>query len=160
MVAACAPTTNRKTPDAPPQEPAAAVRPNLEWNTTLKGDVVEIVLTDPRSFYRVEQMELLGPDGRIYRATDITRLVTKDDGRSGGTRVGIGAGSGGRVSTGIGFSFPIGNRSSYNRTKTETRIPLRNPDFYRATASQWTIRVTLIDQAGQQSTADFPAPTN
>ena len=161
LVAACASTTGRNTPTEQGREPAAAVfLPDLEWNTTLRNDLVEVALIDRKSFYRVDQVELIGPDGRLYPATDITRHVTTEDGPSSGARVGIGAGSGGGVSTGIGFSFPIAGRSSRNRTKTTARIPLLNPDFYRATAAQWTIRVTLIDQTGEQSTADFPAPSN
>ncbi len=159
LVAACTPMAGQESPDEQTQQPAASALPDLEWKTALKSDVVEVVLIDRKSFYRVDQIELIGPDGRIYRATDITRHVTEGDGYSSGTRVGIGAGSGGRVSTGIGFSFPIGNKSSRDRTKTETRIPLRNPEFYRATVDQWTVRVTLIDEDGEQSTADFPAPS-
>lgn len=160
LVAACTPTASQKSPGEQPQQPAASTLPNLKWETALQGDVVEVVLIDRKSFYRVDQIELIGPDGRIYRATDITRHVTRGDSYGSGARVGIGAGSGGRVSTGIGFSFPIGEKTSRDRTKTETRIPLRNPEFYLATVAQWTIRVTLTDETGKQSTADFPAPTS
>lgn len=133
--------------------------PTLEWETALSDDVVEVFLIDRRSFYHVDRIDLRGPNNQNYEATDITRRVFKDRGYHTGARVGVGAGSGGGgVRTGIGLSFPLGNRTSRNHIKTEAGIALPDPGFYRATANQWTIRVTLTDQVGEQSTADIPAP--
>jgi hypothetical protein len=37
-------------------------------------------------------------------------------------------------------------------------VALSDPDRYRRTARDWTVRVRLIDSAGAASVAQFPAP--
>ncbi len=154
LVVGCA-----QTPVDQVRLPSDPKLPAIQWQTSLSGDVVEVVLIDRKSFYRVDDIVLNGPDNRTYAATDITRRVIKDDGYRTGARVGVGAGSGGGgVRTGIGLSFPLGNSGARGHVRTEAGIVLPRPAFYRATADKWTLRITLTDPAGEQSTADIPAP--
>jgi hypothetical protein len=151
---------------APP--PAGAfVAPDLRWRSAVRGDRVEIEIIDPAAFYRVEQVDLVAPDGREYAAQELTRIAPSRDlpDRERGT-FGIGGwgGSSSGVGMGVGLGFPIGGRPSpppdpdRNFARTIASIILSDPVAYRRTASAWSVKVRLLDPSGVSSTARFAAP--
>lgn len=148
--------------------------PPLNWETRLSGDTVTVELRDPNSFYRVERVEMVGPNGLTIAASEIDRETHQGDyaggsyGYGGGPSVGVGVGSwsGGRrggTGVGLGLGFPLGG-SSYEPppqpvgTVTRARLKIPDPAFYRQTAANWIIRVTTTDRGNQQNVAVIPAP--
>ncbi len=147
-----------------PQPTSDAVRPNLVWHTVLAGDVIEVALTDPNAYYRVERIELVGPAGQTYTATTLTRETVREDAGPYGSGVGVGIGGYGGsrsgAAVGVGLSFPLGGAGrapAVSRTKASFRVP--DADAYRRTAARWTIKAYLTDPAGAPSLAKIPAPT-
>src|SRR3546814_5418845 len=72
-------------------------------------DIVEVRVTDEQP---VEAAELVGPDGRVYRAHQILRDRIVED-RGGtfsnlGIGVGVTGGSSSRIGTSIGLGLPLG----------------------------------------------------
>ena len=141
--------------------------PAIEWRTAYRSDAVEVSLLDPRNYYRVQQVTLLGPGGRAYPAAEITRNVVRDRGDDwyGGPSVGFGGAFGSRGSAlgvGLGFSFPPGGRSARaeaaSATTTDARIPVPEAEQYGRTAQSWSIEVSLIDASGTERFARLPAP--
>jgi hypothetical protein len=128
---------------------------------------VEIEVIDPAAFYRVEQVDLVAPDGREYAAQELTRIAPSRDipVRERGT-FGIGGwgGSSSGVNMGVGMGFPIGGRPppppdpDRNFARTIAHIILSDPASYHRTASAWSVKVRLLDPSGVSSTARFAAP--
>ncbi len=133
--------------------------PSLDWRTALEDGVLVVEIKDPKGFYRVGRVELVGPAGRTYRARELTRETVLEDAGPYGAGVGVGGygTSGGDV--GVAFSFPLGGpHRAPALTLTEARIPLPDPPAYRRTSGRWTIRISLTDRAGVASVAQIPAP--
>ena len=148
---------------ARPEPQPAPVPPSLDWNTALAGDVVEIELTDPTGYYRVERIALIGPAGQSHEAFELIRETIRRHRGAGGGRVGVGLGggyggrSGGAVS--VGLSIPVtGPPRADMITHWQARVRLPDPDAYRRTAGQWRLEVLLTDPAGAASLAEIPAP--
>lgn len=145
--------------------PAPDDGPPIEWRTAFRSDAVEVSLLDPRNYYRVQQVTLVGPGGRAYPAAEITRNVVRDrgDGWYGRPAVGLGGAFGSRGSAlGLGFTFPLGAGSSrggpVSATTTEARIPVPDSEQYRRTAQSWSIELSLVDASGTERVARLPAP--
>lgn len=142
-----------------------AVQPNLVWHAVLAGDVIEVELTDANAYYRVERIELVGPAGRTYTPSTLTRETVREDAGPYGSGVGVGVGGYGGSSSGaavgVGLGFPLGSASQPAPTVTRTKASFRVPDAdaYRRTAGRWTIKAHLTDPAGAPSLAKIPAPT-
>ncbi len=156
--AGCAPAT---TDDASRPIPApAAVEPKIDWHTSLASDMIVVELTDPKGFYRVEHVELVGPGGRSYPADELSRETVRESARAydgGGVGVGAGYGGGGHGSFVFGFSLPLaGPRGATAITRTTAR--LTPPDDYRPKAGQWVINIVMTDPAGTERFASIPAP--
>lgn len=151
--------------------------PPIDWRTNLSGDMVTVELRDLNDYYRVERVDLVGPDGTTLAANEIDRETNRNSGDYGGgyssgptMGVGVGSwsGSGGRSSgsatgVGLGFDFPLGGRSSSSApppvvTFTRARIKVPDEAFYRQTAANWVVRITTTDRNNQSNTAVFPAP--
>ncbi len=133
--------------------------PSLDWRTALEDGVLVVEIKDPKGFYRVRRVELVGPAGRTYRARELTRETVLEDAGPYGAGVGVGGygTSGGDV--GVAFSFPLGGpHRAPALTRTEARIPLPDPPAYRRTSGRWTIRISLTDRAGVASVTQIPAP--
>lgn len=155
---------------APTGAPTPPSGPPLNWQTTLSGDTVTVELRDINGYYRVEKVELVGPNGVTVAANEIDRTTNRYSGDyggyGGGPSVGLGVGSwsGGRHGgVGIGLGFPLGGSSSYEppppvATVTRARIDLPDPAFYRQTAANWVVRVTTSDRNNQSNVAVIPAP--
>ena len=155
VLAGCAPST---TDGASQPIPApAAAQPEIDWRTSLVGDLIVVELTDPRGYYRVERVELVGPAGRSYPAHELSRETVRESARGGG--VGVGAGYSSGAGVGIGFSLPLA-RPRRAAVITRTTARLKPPDIaaYRQHVDQWAIRVVLTDPAGVESFARIPAP--
>lgn len=159
---ASAPGTASLVPSGPP----------LNWETRLSGDTITVELRDPNAYYRVERVEMVGPNGLTVAASEIDRETYRGDyvggGYGGGPSVGVGVGSwsggrGGGSGVGLGLGFPLGG-SSYDPppqpvgTVTRARLRIPDPEFYRQTAVNWVIRVTTTDRNNQQNVAVIPAP--
>jgi hypothetical protein len=182
LVAACGSDTAKDSGTIAWSQPGATTAgapslapsgPPLNWETRVSGDTVTVELRDPNAYYRVERVEMVGPNGLALAASEIDRETSRGDyagggGYGGGPSVGLGVGSwsGGRRSgtgVGLGLGFPLGG-SSYEPppqpvgTVTRARLRLPDPDFYRQTAANWVIRVTTTDRSNQQNVAVIPAP--
>ena len=140
--------------------------PSVDWRTAYLGDSVQVTIVDPRSYYRVQEVRLIAPDGRSYEASEITRDVLRDrsdEGWYGRPSVGVGGAFGSHGGgLGVGLSFPIGNRASdaerQGQTSTEARIRLPDPDLYRRSAADWRIEIALTDPSGAPHAARIAAP--
>lgn len=144
--------------------------PPLNWQTRLSGDIVTVEIRDPNDYYRVERVELVGPNGMTIAAHEINRTTNRASGDYyggyGGSNVGVGIGGWGGsrsgAGVGIGLDFPLGGSSAPppqpigTVTTASMRIP--DPAFYRQTASQWIVRVSLTDRGNQPQAAVIPAP--
>jgi hypothetical protein len=150
--------------------------PSLNWQTRLSGDTVVVEIRDANDYYRVDRVELTGPDGVTIAANEINRTTTRASGDSyggygGGPSVGFGVGSwsgsrgsrsGSASGVGLGFDFPLGGSSepSPTPTGTITMATVRIPDLshYRETADQWVVRVSFTDRNNEPQAAVIPAP--
>ena len=148
--------------------------PPLDWRTSLSGDTVTVELRDTNDYYRIERVDLVGPNGITIAASEIDRETNRNTGDygggyGGGPNVGVGVGSwsgsrgGSGTGVGLGLGFPLGGSSSYNApppvvTMTRARIKVPDEAFYRQTAANWVVRVTTTDRNSQSNTAVFPAP--
>lgn len=143
--------------------------PPLGWQTSFSGDTVTVEVRDTNNYYRVERVELVGPNGITLAASEINRETNRASsdyrGYSGGPSVGVGGwgGSRGGGGAGIGLGFPLGGSASTDRappvaTITRARVRLPDPAFYRQTVANWVIRVTTTDPGNQSSVAVIPAP--
>jgi hypothetical protein len=162
-------SASQATP-TPTQAPMSArPGPDVRWRSGIEGDVVTVDIIDRFGYYRVDRVALVSPDGQEIPAQDLTRYAARYDSSVGASNVGIGLGSWGGSSSGVGvgfgLGFPLGGSSSSassdpdrNAPHTVARVALSDPDRYRRTARDWTVRVRLIDSAGAASVAQFPAP--
>ncbi|HEY4133700.1 MAG TPA: hypothetical protein VGO34_00665 [Alphaproteobacteria bacterium] len=147
--------------------PAAEAGPSVHWRTSLDGNVVVVEVQDRNNAYRVERVDLLAPDGRIFPSKDITRDRLTPGGRwnAGGVGVGVGGYGGGRDGTNVGvmLGIPLGGGAAADPVGTEARttarIPLADVASYRATSASWKVKVSFSDNGGYNSSALFPAPT-
>ena len=147
------------------RQPVAAEAPPLEWSSSFRGGSVEIVLSDPRNFYRIQQVRLVDPAGNGYPAPELTRTVVRDRAAewSGRPSLGIGGAAGSHWSSfGIGLTIPLGQTSrreeAASYTATAAWIPVPDPDYYSRTAQSWTLELTLLDPSGGERFARIPAP--
>ncbi|HYB09385.1 MAG TPA: hypothetical protein VEJ16_06925 [Alphaproteobacteria bacterium] len=159
---------------------STSVEPSLEWHATLQEDVVAVEFDDSSSRYRVEKVELLGPNGARIASAPLARTVERNFGYSTdvppGTFVvglfGGSAGLDGGVRGGIGHGFdndpvgrgldnrPLGIRDTGvpSKTTTRARITLADPAAYRKDVKDWKIWVELLDSNGETSHFEFSAP--
>jgi hypothetical protein len=140
-------------------------KPNLAWHAVLDRDTVAVELTDPTSHYRVDRIELIGPDGTRVYAPQVTRQVersfaTEPVGPSGPFSLDVKGGSASGVGVGLGLGGPVHTHNVDKKPKTVTRarIELPDPTAYRAGWARWKIAAELVDSEGVTSTAEFPAP--
>jgi hypothetical protein len=132
-------------------------------HTVLHGDVITLRLEDQGDRYRVEHIELLGPNGLHVTATDATRQVEHSVGFSSDNKSGSGVGVRGS-NGGAALTFGAGQNhagANYDDTKLAiTRAHVRVPDLaaYKADVTLWKFRVKLLDDEGHGVTIEIPAP--
>jgi hypothetical protein len=163
-------TIRWNTPQAnpPASVPGAPVGPAVNWRSGFEGDQIWVEVIDPASFYRVDRVDLVAPDGRAFAARDVSRTQARYDYTTGSAgNVGVGMSSWGGshhsgTAVGLGIGFPLGGGRGYERednaTRSLARFQLADPESYRRTAANWSVRVRLVDRYGQPSVARFPAP--
>ncbi len=142
---------------------SASPKPALVWHTQVVGGVLEVEITDPNGYYRVERVALVSPNGETYPAQETTRETVRDEARPYGGSVGIGIGggygshSGGSV--GVGLSFPLSG-DGYGPVVRRTRARIRLPEAIAAAgaAEPWAIEIGLTDPAGRAVVARIPGP--
>ena len=144
--------------------------PPLNWQSSISGEIITVSVRDTNNYYRVERVELTGPNDTRIAASEINRETNRASGHfggyGGGPSVGVGGWGGSRSGggVGVGLGFPLGGTSSSRErrppvaTVTTARIRLPDPTFYRQTVDNWTIRITTVDHNNQSSVAVIPAP--
>jgi hypothetical protein len=163
---------NPQQPNAPATVSGAPVGPSVNWRSGFEGNVIWVEIIDPASYYRVDQVNLIAPDGQAFPSRDINRMQARGDSGYGGSgpTLGLGFGSfsgggwdGGGTSAGLGLSMPIGGGGGggghdASGTQTVARFQLADPDSYSRSVANWMVHVRLIDNNGHPSVARFPAP--
>lgn len=111
--------------------------------------VIEVTIRDPLPAARVF---LIDPSGQQVAAHDIQRdrrVYQSDGGPRPSVGVGVGGGSSGHVSSGIGIGFPIFSSGGSNQTSSvidsTAKVRISNPTLYRTTWQSWKLRVELDD---------------
>ncbi|HEY6335123.1 MAG TPA: hypothetical protein VI113_04480 [Alphaproteobacteria bacterium] len=149
--------------------------PSLDWHATLQDDVIAVEFIDATSRYRVESVELVGPNGARIPSAPLTRAVDRNFGYStdvppGTFVIGVFGGSSGldgnlhgglHGDIGRGFdNRPLGIRDTGvpSKTTTRARIMLPDPAAYRADVKKWKIAIELLDSNGETSHFALPAP--
>lgn len=144
------------------QQQSAGGSGRVEWQAALDGDSINVDLKDPQGRYRVERVELVGPDQQRYVAQEITRHDFRDNygyGGHPGTSVGVGVGGGGGVGVGVGFLFPLGGSRAPAEPERRTRATIVVPDAAeKLRQGEWSINAYMKDAAGKQNVATIPAP--
>ncbi|HTI88909.1 MAG TPA: hypothetical protein VL966_20080, partial [Alphaproteobacteria bacterium] len=92
---------NTPQPSASTMVPATPGGPAVSWRSGFQGGVIWVEVIDPASFYRVERIDLVAPDGRAFASREITRTQARYDYTAGGGNVGVGA-WGGSHHSGVG----------------------------------------------------------
>ena len=133
--------------------------PRVTLRTVAAATAVEIVVSGLAADRRVKLIELVAPDGarvaagRYERETPLAGLGRPSVG------VGVAGGSSGRIGTGVHLSFPVQTGGARDDgAVTTARIALADPAAYRATATDWTVVLTIADVGDEDLTAVFPAP--
>lgn len=126
--------------------------------------MVEVAVQNVTVDERVSAIELVGPDGAVYPARSLeTETVDLSRVPAGGgptLGLGVGGGSRGNVSTGVGLGWTFGGGEYSPRTERRTvgRIAIPDPDLYRQTVDDWQVVIKLTDQSGDTSLFTIPAP--
>ncbi|MGE0653373.1 MAG: hypothetical protein AB7P12_16765 [Alphaproteobacteria bacterium] len=149
-----------------PVAPAGTAGPAIDWRTALSGDTVQVSITDPRQYWRVDRVSLVAPGGATIPAQEITRETVRDNDPygygGGGASVGFGGGWGSRGGGGVGIGIGVPLFGSGAPAVPPTRVValIRPPDpaAYRQSAAAWRIRIDLSDATGRTSHAEIPAP--
>lgn len=122
--------------------------------------VIELTVRDPLPAARVF---LIDPSGQQTAAFDIQRdrrIYQSDGGPRPSVGIGVGGGSSGRVSTGIGIGFPIFSSGGANQTSSvidsTAKVRIGNPVLYRTTWQSWKLRVELDDGVNKRVIETLP----
>lgn len=136
--------------------PTGVPERDLQWRTSLRGDEVRVVVFDRTGQYRIDRIALVGPDGSVVPARELTRESQSGGGRPG---VGIGGNYGPRSGGGLiaGMDVPAGSDGSSLERRTAAVIPI--PQGYRQNAAQWHVEIDMILPGGGANQTNIPAPT-
>jgi hypothetical protein len=122
--------------------------------------VIEVRVRDPLPAARVF---LIDPNGLQTEAYDIQR--DRRVVQSGGSArpivgVGVGGGSSGNISTGIGIGFPVlapgGSSQASAVTDSTAWVRISNPTLYGTTWQSWRLRVELDDGVNKRVIETLP----
>jgi hypothetical protein len=136
--------------------PTGVPERDLQWRASLRGDEVRVSVFDRTGEYRIDSVSLVGPNGQVAPAREMTR-------ESQGSSVGPGYsvfGSGGSRGAGIGagIDIPVGAESASLERRTSAVIPV--PSGYRQNPSQWHIEIEMTVPRGGPYRASIPAPAS
>lgn len=122
--------------------------------------VIEVIVRDPLPAARVF---LIDPGGQQTAAYDIQRdrrIYQSDSGPRPSVGIGVGGGSSGRVSTGIGIGFPIFSSGGAGQTSavidSTAKVRIGNPVLYRTTWQSWKLRIELDDGVSKRTIETLP----
>ena len=127
----------------------------------IDGSTIEVQAAHESYDNRIEQIALVGPDGRTYPPNDtLTETVTDRGGYSGqSVGVGVGGGSGGGFA-GVGVGFGLGSLGGTRPVfRTTARIPIPDKEAYRRAPQDWKIAITVGYRDGPSQVFTQPAPT-
>jgi len=138
--------------------PTGVPERDLQWRTSLRDNELRVVVFDRTGQYRIDGVSLVGSNGQVVPARDLTRESQGGSGRS----VAVYGSSGSSDVGGIGASrdMPtIGNdyAASLERRTTAT-VPL--PAGYRQNPAQWHIDIDMIVPGGGPYRASIAAPAS
>jgi hypothetical protein len=139
------------------------------------GNLLQVMVEDRSP---VEQVELIGPDGRVYVAQTVTRdPIIYDQDRYGYTRgyppgyyqsplnVGVGGFSTSTGHSGVGLGFGLGFAGNgYDTVQREVavksiaQIAVADMAYYTETWQQWRARIRLAEPGGGARYIEIPAP--
>jgi hypothetical protein len=134
---------------------------DLQWRTSIRGNEVHAIAFDRTGAYVIQRVSLVGPEGQIIPAREMTR--ESQGGSGSGVTFGVGGvyGSRGGGGVGLGTSVPLDTDTApLLERRTVAIIPLADPERYRSTASQWRIEVDMVAPGGMVRQATVPAPTS
>jgi hypothetical protein len=136
--------------------PTGVPERDLQWRTSLRGNEVRVIVFDRTGQYRIDRVTLVGPDGQVVPARELTR---ESQGGSSGPGFGVfgAGGSRGTSSFGIGIDMPVGSDAGSLERRTSALIPM--PPDYRRDAAQWRIDIEMITPSGASNRTSIAAPT-
>ena len=120
------------------------------YETSFSSDTPDVLLIEVDDDQPVTGARLAAPDGTVSEAYSIDTDRQSGGGASPGVfpsvGVGVGGGSSGNVSTGIGLSFPIFGASGpapHAHYRSTARIRVPNMAAYRANWQKTEVRITM-----------------
>jgi|SRR5690606_25664502 len=130
----------------------------------IDGSTIEVEAQHQSYDNRIEQIALVGPDGRQYLPNDtMTETVTDRGGYTGqSVEVGVGGGTGGHTGVGVGVGVGLGSfglGATRPVFRTTARIPIPDKEAYRRAPQDWKIAVTVGYRDGPSQVFTVPAPT-
>jgi hypothetical protein len=130
----------------------------------IDGSTIQVEAAHQSYNNRIEQIALVGPDGRTYTANDTTTETVTDRGYYGGNSVGVGVGGGGGSGGGfggVGIGLGLGSIGGGSRPvfRTVARIPIPDKAAYRRAPQDWKIAITVGQKDGPSQVITQPAPT-
>lgn len=138
--------------------PTGVPERDLQWRTSLRGNELRVVVFDRTGQYRIDGVSLVGPNGQVVPARELTR---ESQGGSNGPSYGLygSGGSRGMGGIGAGMDMPIGNdyAASLER-RTSATVPL--PAAYRQNPAQWHVDIDMIVPGGGPYRASIAAPAS
>src|SRR5262245_58267949 len=109
--------------------PTGVPERDLQWNTSLRGDELRVIVFDRTGEYRIDSVTLVGPNGQVVPAREMTRESQGGSGSGPGYSV-FGAGGSRGAGIGAGIDIPIGGEPAASlERRTSAVIPL--PPGYR-----------------------------
>lgn len=127
----------------------------------IDGSTIQVEAAHQSYNHRIEQIALVGPDGRTYTANDTTTETVTD--RYGGHGVGVGVGGGGGSGGGfggVGIGLDLGSLGGDRPVfRTTARIPIPDKEAYRRAPQDWKIAITVGQKDGPNQVITQPAPT-
>lgn len=149
LLAACA--------GEPSQPPAVAL------SASLRGDAVEARIENlpPAAG---ESIELIDPQGAVYRPVEITREIRERAYGPARPTVGVGVfgSSSGRTGSSVGISIPVGSGGSTGARTGERQnlvaLFLPDPQLYRVRPEAWSIVLRYNDRRGVAQRIAIAAP--
>lgn len=121
--------------------------------------VIEVTIRDPLPAARAFLIDPNGVETAAFEIQRDKRIYQSDGGAQPSIGVGVGGGSSGRVSTGIGIGFPIfssGPSQTSAVFDSRAKVRISNPVLYRATWQSWKLRVELDDGVSKRVIETLP----
>jgi hypothetical protein len=128
---------------------------DLQFRTSVRSNEMRVVVFDRTGEYRIDGVSLVGPNGQVFPAREVTR---ESQGGSTGPGYGVFGSGGSRGMGGIGaqIDIPVGAESTSLERRTAATIAL--PAGYGQNPAQWHIEVDMTVPNGGPYRASLPVP--